>query len=188
MQENVSELGRTIDGDKDRDAIHIAIAPVVADEKLAPGQDVGFVKVGDRTRVGICDKPIGIVDPFLKNMVFPDQKFWMLLYPNTITSLRHDWSHPAFVVCVDKSASEQWMDEFAAKHRAPHEDDHQYTADELIQAGKEFLLHGDRMIQRGSESLRDNTNTDVFWTHFEVITGMKVADYHRSEVPFCCTC
>lgn len=90
-------LGQLIeDGDRRRDAIHIAVAPVTAAERLAPGQHVGFVREGDIERVGPCDRAIGIVDPFLAGAVEPGQRFWLFLYPGTITALRHIWTHPVF--------------------------------------------------------------------------------------------
>ncbi len=90
-------LGRLIeDGDRRRDAIHIAVAPVTAGERLAPGQHVGLVQEGNLELVGLCDRNIGIVDPFLAEEVEPGQRFWLFLYPNTVTSLRHIWTHPAF--------------------------------------------------------------------------------------------
>lgn len=90
-------LGSLIeDGDRRRDAIHIAVAPVMAAERLRPGQHVGLVRVGDPERVGPCDRNIGIVDPFLAEEVEAGQRFWLFLYPGTVTSLRHIWTHPAF--------------------------------------------------------------------------------------------
>ena len=88
-----AKLGLPPSGDDQRDAVHIAIVPVVAGEKLFPGQDVGIV--GD-SLVGRSAHPIGIVDPFLKRSVQPNERCWLLLYPGSITSLRHDWTHPAF--------------------------------------------------------------------------------------------
>lgn len=91
------QLGQLItDGDRRRDAIHIAVAPVTAAQRLAPGQHVGLVQEGSAELVGPCDNPIGIVDPFLANEVEVGQRFWLFMYPNTVTSLRHLWTHPAF--------------------------------------------------------------------------------------------
>lgn len=77
----------------ERDAIHIAVAPVTAYCKVKPGEHVGFVSDGV---VGPHGRLIGIVDPFLECDVQEGERFWMFMYPNTITSLRHDWSHSEF--------------------------------------------------------------------------------------------
>jgi hypothetical protein len=95
------QLGQLIaDGDRRRDAIHIAVAPVTAAEPLTPGQHVGLVKEGNLELVGPCEKNIGIVDPFLTAVVEPGQRFWMFLYPGTIVSLRHVWTHPVFAAAA----------------------------------------------------------------------------------------
>ena len=99
-------LGQLIeDGDRRRDAIHIAVAPVTAAQRLAPGQHVGLVKEGNLELVGPCDRPVGVVDPFLREDVQPGQRFWLFMYPNTITSLRHVWTHPAFAPRVPAVAA-----------------------------------------------------------------------------------
>jgi hypothetical protein len=70
-----------------RDAIHIAVAPVVAAAPLYPGTHVGLNEIGEATtKTG--NKYIGVVDPFLGNPVKTGERFWLYLYPNTITSLR----------------------------------------------------------------------------------------------------
>ena len=94
MASEAPMVGKLADGNAKRDAIHIAIAPVVAAEELTPGQDIGPLADG---RFGPCDKPIGIVDPFLRESVGEGERCFLFLYPNTITSLRHVWTHPAFV-------------------------------------------------------------------------------------------
>lgn len=95
------QLGQLIgDGDRRRDAIHIAVAPVTAAERLTPGQHVGLVEEGNPELVGPCDDNIGIVDPFLVEGVEPGQRFWLFLYPGSITGLRHVWTHPAFAAAA----------------------------------------------------------------------------------------
>jgi hypothetical protein len=99
--EQQPQLGQLIDnGERRRDAIHIAVAPVTAAERLAPGQHVGLIEPGNLELVGPSGTSIGVVDPFLTNDVEPGQRFWLLLYPGTITGLRHVWSHPAFTAAA----------------------------------------------------------------------------------------
>jgi len=96
------QLGQLIeDGDRRRDAIHIAVAPVTAVERLSPGQHVGLVREDDPELVGPCDRTIGVVDPFLTAEVEPGRRFWLFLFPGTITGLRHVWTHPAFTKAAE---------------------------------------------------------------------------------------
>jgi hypothetical protein len=85
-----------VNGDRRRDAIHVAVVAVQAATRVTPGQHVGLVQLGNVDLVGPCDQNIGIVDPFLTGAVEPGQQFWLVLYPGTITGLRHVWTHPAF--------------------------------------------------------------------------------------------
>lgn len=79
-----------------RDAIHIAVAPVTSGERLEPGNFVKLVEGKAR----ICDpkEAIGVVDPFLVDKIEPECVFWLFIKPNTVTNLRHTWSHPAWTV------------------------------------------------------------------------------------------
>lgn len=55
------KLGRLCDGTEQRDAVHVAVAPVVAGVDLEPGQHVGLFDDGTAKPT----KPhIGIVDPY----------------------------------------------------------------------------------------------------------------------------
>lgn len=91
------QLGKPIeDGGRGRDAVHVAVAAVTADTRLSPGQHIGLVRTDDMELVGPTEPNIGIVDPFLTEDVEPGQRFWMFLYPDTITNLRHIWTHPVF--------------------------------------------------------------------------------------------
>ena len=93
------QLGALIaDGDRRRDAVHVAVAPVTAAVRLAPGEHVAFDPPGQTETVGPVEpgRGAGVVDPFLAIEVRPGQRFWLFVYPNTVTSLRHVWTHPAF--------------------------------------------------------------------------------------------
>jgi hypothetical protein len=101
VMEQQPQLGQLIDnGDRRRDAIHIAVAPVTAAERLSPGQHVGLIEQGNLELVGPSECSIGVVDPFLMREVEPGQRFWLFLYPGTITGLRHVWTHPAFTAAA----------------------------------------------------------------------------------------
>ncbi|MFP3645186.1 hypothetical protein [Paraburkholderia sp. SIMBA_054] len=88
-----------------RDAIHLAVEPITAGERLRPNDDIGIYKgkayqAGERQFAGevVHVKALGKVDPFLPNNKFvtEGQRFWLVVYPRMITSLRHVWDHPDF--------------------------------------------------------------------------------------------
>lgn len=91
---NSPTLGKTPEADQYRDAVHVAVIPAIAGERLAPGTRVGFLKNG---RMGVVVEVVGIVDPFLVDVINEGDRFWLCLPPGSITSLRHVWVHPAFV-------------------------------------------------------------------------------------------
>lgn len=83
----VSTMGTILPEDVGgRDAVHVAVVAATALKKLAPAADVGIDAEGNAHDSG---KLIGIVDPFLKSLVMPGQRFWLYLYPRTITGLSH---------------------------------------------------------------------------------------------------
>lgn len=97
MSQNVPELGKLIEGNANRDAIHVAIEPVLVVRPTQPGSHVGVVDF-DREKglfiVGVEGDYLGIIDPFLNKWVNPGEVCFMLLYQNTITNLRHVWTLP----------------------------------------------------------------------------------------------
>ena len=70
--DTILKLGKLIEGDCGRDAIHIAVAPMIAAERLSPGQHVGLIGVD---HAGRTETPIGIVDPFLQIAVMKGDRF-----------------------------------------------------------------------------------------------------------------
>ena len=94
--ENPPRVGHLIpDGEVQyRDAIHVAVAPVVAGEDLDVAMCVDVENgVAVRAFVG---EGVGVVDPYLMANVKKGQRFWLFLYPGTAQGLRHSWTHPAF--------------------------------------------------------------------------------------------
>jgi len=187
-------LGKIITTEKHRDAVHIAVAPVVASERLHPGERIGFVADGGMLVEGVPDAAaIGIVDPFLRSAVAKDQRFWMYLNPGSITSLRHDWTHPALpniqqvisgecnyagaAIVDEKQVAINWMKNAAIQLGVTYE--------ELIEDDCD-LVTGD-YINNG-ETIRDRWRelADDFWKHHKVITGKETPEYDRGG--FTCSC
>lgn len=113
----LATLGTIIDASQKRDAIHLAVIPVVAGMDLVVGDDIG-IRNGEAFNNGVQN--IGIVDPFLKEAVHKGQNFWLVIYPRVITSLRHVWTHPAIEneatsTSVDQQAAIQWLTEYAER-------------------------------------------------------------------------
>lgn len=98
-------LGKLITGNVGRDAIHVAIAPVTAGEDLRPGERVGFVAGCTSVVYSMWAGAVGIVDPFLTQLVKKGERFWLCLFPGTVTSLRHQWTHPSFPPAKLKEAA-----------------------------------------------------------------------------------
>lgn len=162
-------LGTIITENEKRDAIHLAVEPVIAGEKLGPGDDIGFCNDGLVYRY--AEKLIGIVDPFLKTEIEREQRFWLIIYPRQINSLRHVWTHPDLPDCPEikasdktsKEVSEQWLRTFAKE-----KDVNYYTLIKNAERNDdpEYLTFYD-----------ENAYGDIppeFWDHIEVVTGTKI--------------
>lgn len=88
-----------------RDAIHLAVEPVTAGMILAPGEKIGILygvayPAGSMQMIDAnLDGKVpcqGIVDPFLPRNVARGERFWFIMNPRMVTSLRHVWTHPDF--------------------------------------------------------------------------------------------
>ncbi len=181
-----TEIGKLITSPQERDAIHVAVAPVVAADDLHPGDHVGFCDDCDERARNRVSKPnsfsnhetIGIVDPFLKAPVKYGDKFWLFLYPNTVTSLKHHWTHPAFHQEEEPSDSEKWLRDFAQDIGLSYE--------QTIKAADNFLRTEDHHVFSYDTPDRCYKDKEEFWRHYELVAGVSVQD--KSEVPFACSC
>ncbi len=178
-------LGQIIDETQKRDAIHLAVEPVQAAEDLMPGQRITIID-GLAFRATLIKDALGIVDPFLTTPVKKGQRFWFVMNPREVTSLRHVWTHPAFDVemqtdierhnkaQVTKAASEEWLRNFCITADCP---DYETTLEAAANCDDEYL-HFDEIDAHGDIP-------PEFWDHVEIVIGRKVKV--RAEF-FSCSC
>lgn len=166
---NETKLGALTDEKAERDAIHVAVAPVVSAELLKPGQHIGII---DKDCAGVCSTPIGIVDPFLTRSVKPGERFFMVLYPGTITSLKHHWTHPSFAAIENGAVNEskRWLEALA--------DDCEMSYNALLRQIPSGSIHTGDHEMYGARSSEDIAH------HYFVVTGVKVEGHIR----FSCAC
>ncbi len=175
---NGPKLGQLITTNEPRDAIHIAVAPVVANQTLKPGEPIDFAIKGNVELVDKCcmQLAVGIVDPFLTLAVLKGQCFWMYLKPNTITGLRHEWTHPAFEQETTE-ISKWWLRDFVEKHLPTDLDD---VVEQLMESDGKYASFGQDIDYPNDEEM------DKFWHHMEIYTGRKFPEANSS--PFRCAC
>lgn len=88
-------LGTIHTKEEKRDAIHLAVEQATCGRHvLYPGQHIVLDEAKVAVKVG-TGEGLFIVDPFLKSALAPGDKFWAVMYPRQVHSLRHVWSHPA---------------------------------------------------------------------------------------------
>jgi len=186
-------IGSIITTPQLQDAIHIAVAPVVAYRTLRPGEHVALTDDGEADIFGKC---IGIVDPFLTTAVKKGEKFWLFLYPGSITSLKHFWTHPAFekkpeaipVAPIPVTVKSPLVsDAFTRAMRAVTAiaNGLDLDAEELLEAADDYVKYGNYFSQGGK--FEGVYLTDEFWPHYEVIRNVVIPDDERNSF-FSCSC
>lgn len=189
MSEQTTIVGNLLDETAVRDAIHFALAPVVGSRKsgvMMPGTHVGLDANGEADMAKV---KIGIVDPFLTSPVNPGQRFWLFLYPNTVTGLRHQWTHPAFgeevavvrqpVAMTPKSGDT--LDELIIKlaDKAEETGDLRAEALRIMVRTPEQVAESEAWLRAYAERLRpyDNGNADSYREMMEDIRQGTVYAY-----------
>jgi hypothetical protein len=180
-------LGTIIDEEQARDAIHLAVEPVIAAHNMEAGAHVGLLDDGRASE--FASKHLGIVDPFLTDGVVAGERFWLIVYPRQITSLRHVWAHPDFPEAPDValapkySASEQWIRNFA--------DSVSLHYDVLMEGAERWVSTHDNIW--GGEYLcfggllEGESVPDEFWVHYDAVTGSTTPEAKRGSF-FTCAC
>jgi hypothetical protein len=184
-------LGTIIGPNERRDAIHIAVEPVIAKRHLRPGDHVR----ADGDLAVVESEGVGIVDPFLLNTVKPGERFWLLIYPRQIHSLRHVWTHPAFPDAPEVagempkmgikfiSESEAWIRNYAAELDLGYER-LMSGADEWIESRKDGQW-GEYLVDGGN--LEGTSTKPEFWDHYAKVRGVEVPTKDRENF-FSCSC
>lgn len=174
-----------------RDAIHLAVEPVEAGQDLDPGDHID-VRDGIASYAAV-GKGLGIVDPFLHRGPKKGQKFWFVMYPGRVHSLRHVWTHPAFPdqPGVIAEAEERPTPPRAIKKaldRAKaviqeHADDLELDYEEMLDKARQWIAHGDYHI--GGSEAEGHHIDEEFWQAWELVTGEEVPDDKRGNFISC---
>lgn len=177
-------IGRLITEPRKRDAVHIACIPATAKHELQPGEHVAV----DGGWAFESREPLGVVDPFLKAPVQAGDKCWVMLYPGTIQSLRHEWTHPALDGSPEQMAARAWIEAFATRH------DEAYNA--IMAAAANWVEHGDWYLGAGIDDgdgdkyygkFEGESVPAEFWRHYQIATGAIVPEEKQDNF-FTCSC
>jgi hypothetical protein len=180
-------LGMIHERDEKRDAIHLAVLPVKAGQKLTRGNHIEVRDGVARAVPSGHPKAVGIVDPFLTVGVDEGERFWLLLYPRTIQSLRHVWSHPAF---PDEAAAAPSDSETESAKAAIREvaDDLGVSYDVMMAGAKTWLSsNGWDGYMCFGDDLSYSWDMDRFWDAYALLTGEQVHQEKRTSF-FRCAC
>lgn len=176
-------LGKLAPKDAERDATHVAVVPMIAAEELAPGEHVGLVDDKDKSAAGTdTQQLIGIVDPFLVAKVKIGQRFYLCLYPRSVTGLRHQYAHP--VLDGDSaSISKDWISKWAAANGILY-GDLMYHAKLWVESydgqyGNAYWVEGGRFEGQRLPA--------EFWDHYDRVTETRTPEKARSSF-FSCAC
>lgn len=180
-------IGKILDWPMERDAIHIAVLSAVAGEMLVSGAPVCLEADGLPTaRMARHSESVGIVDPFLPRAANAGQRFWVFLHPNSVTGMRHHWSHPVVdslpvaqrLLGLDKGKAAEWLKNFS--------DEYGFDYHQMIESAKE---HRGRIVA-GSDLDYGAVQSELetFWKNMEILTGQKFSAVHRDSVSFSCAC
>ena len=182
------ELGKPPKKGAGRDATHIAIVPVIAAEGLCPGQHVGVMKVNDQpmTAAKTFKPHIGIVDPFWPNGylgVKKGQRFYLCLYPGSVTGLAHVYTHP-ILDGPSVETSKDWIEKWAEAQKISYLD-LMDAATHWLDANREKLTYDGYWIEGGR--FEGQGLPDEFWDHYDRVTNSTTPGHAKLNF-FSCSC
>lgn len=172
-------IGKTPESTAKRDAVHVALAPIVAGENLAVNDRV---HVRDGKAYRCTSQPTGIVDPFRDTPVVNGAMFWLFMYPNTIRSIRHDWQHPdvpdSAIARDPEGESMRYMEGYAN------------SINRSVGYVLERIRERDSIIADGVDqhSWEYDGPVSEFWRHAEILIGESIPASYRDDFVFSCSC
>lgn len=197
------KLGTAPEANAGRDAVHVAIVPVRALCTIARGAKVRLVQ-GCHDMAGPCgdDDADGVVDPFMQSRsVKKGDWFWMCLFPETVTSLRHVWEHPRFPSTVEDSLSTEkvgqqigqyhmaklWLVDYV-KRNCPYWTEEDPTGEIGYARFIEYVKEEKWIYYAGSDcqSLAEVEESDELFANLSIVLNMRI-DAHYFET-FTCSC
>lgn len=183
MPDHVPKLGAIIDGPAERDAVHVAVVPLVAAGPLAPGAHV--TEYGTLTAPG---KGIGVVDPFLLNDLVRGERFYCFLYPNTAIGLRHVYRHPVLDADVIRRETLELLQAPAVQYIKECAALAELTYDEMMHTAHAYLDGGhERDISMSASNATMDVDWPKFWASYSLLTGDAPPKNTHAE-PFNCNC
>lgn len=178
-------LGQIHTRQERRDAIHLAVEPVEAGEHLEPADHITVID--GKAFLGHAGKTLGIVDPFLDGPIYQGQRFWFVMYPRMVHSLRHVWTHPAFpsAEVVELPAPETDAVKSAALALREMAAGMDCSVERLMEGAKAYLENG-HYLHFGHD-LDYSWNTAKFWRCYELVTGESLGGEDKGFF-FTCSC
>jgi len=193
----LENIGTVHTEDLGRDAVHVAVVQATAGERVWPGRPVRLNTEGSATMkagapfIGIADPYIGAWETYGEHhgkpyMIEKGQRFYIFLFPNTIRSLRHVWTHPILDTPPRLMGdAERWLRTFADRWSLDY--------DTLIAAAtsRDYGEWGRYVVAQGQDlhSYADlGEDGPLFWQHLELLTGQTFEDGHRRRFVWSCSC
>lgn len=199
-----------------RDAIHLGVEPVEAGEDIRKNSHIGIGSDGKAYAASHDIKPLGIVDPFLSHGPKKGERFWLVVYPRQITSLRHVWEHPDFPEEIQKqepkeeeyklspedehntlvllgeprAVAYEWIKKYAESFGETY-DGRSINAEDLIAYGKDYYEDSERGVWPDYLSkgglLEGQSTSDEFWVQLGIYLGKELDSEHTGNF-FSCSC
>lgn len=197
------KIGKIHERPQGRDAVHVALAPVIAAERLRPGVAV-MLEPDSAERVVFASpgQAIGIIDPFLTvDAIEPEQRCFVFLNPGTITGLRHVWLHPKFPPLEGQALqafeaetlAEAWLRSFADRAGLSY--------DALLEHLDNFVYEGERakdtnlgwdddalMIFRHDVPGFIHKERPEMWANYKTLRHREIPEKVERVAPFSCNC